>query len=66
MRAGLNIPDYTLEAESRVHRILHGKGGVVAESWNAEWKALKTANPEATSGEILEFLGELNVRFYLP
>ena len=64
-RAGLEIDDYTINLERNVHKIIHGKGGRLADSWNAIWARFIRVNPEASAEEILIQLDYMMTRFQL-
>ena len=59
-RAGIeNIDDYTVQLDRGVHMVLHGRGGLYAESWNPAWRLFLLNNPNADSAQILYYLKTL-------
>jgi len=57
--AGINIDDYTVQLDQGVHMVLHGRGGLYAESWNPAWRLFLLQNPNADSAQILGYLRTL-------
>lgn len=55
----LNIDDYTLQLDRGVHMVLHGRGGIYAESWNPLWQRFILQNPNANAAQIMDYLGQL-------
>ena len=55
-RAGINIDDYTVQLDQGVHLVLHGRGGLYAESWNPLWARFILRTPDANSAQIAEYL----------
>ena len=55
-RAGINVDDFTVQMDRGVHMVLHGRGGLYAESWNPLWQRFLFQNPNANSAQMLEYL----------